>query len=551
MKIGLRAKFGFLFLAFGITLLIAIWLTVYSFATIVFINHYTSSVDEIIDLAAYSLGMTLRPEDLHRYAKTGVADEHYNAVLEQMKNIRERSGLAYLYIIYPTADDMAVWVFDASEDGNILGTPVHNYNADASRTVREVYHTGKKNEKFDITETEEGDVVSIYYPIKDESEQTIAVLGGDLPLREITDILVESMIPVSRQIILVTTLGMLSLLLYVQFGLIRSIRRLRQGVEKMADGELGVQVILKRRDEIGEISQVFNRMSSRIQGHIKEMNELNKAYRRFLPPETFEILQKDSVIDIRLGDEAQTPLTVLSMEPSCFREKTRDMSAEEVFRYINGILQYMVPFVLTHGGTIERFERAGVRSFYRKSAAYALRSAISAGTAITEAGEHFCAGIAQGQVMVGIAGHEERMNIISLSDQKKLSEFLMEIAPQYHACILISEGAASEIPAFKDSYHCRFLGYLRLTASGKLQGFYDVFDSDSPKDRRYKQMTRQTFEEGVRFFCEGRYTRARQAFIAVLRQYREDGAAKAYLYRCSDRLQEKENMDNVWIEELK
>lgn len=551
MKTGLRAKFGFLFLTFGVTLLIAIWLSVYWFAVNVFVDHYTRSVDEIIDLAAYSLGTTLTPEDLRRYARTGVADDHYETILRQMQDIREHSGLAYLYILYPTSDDTAVWIFDASEDGNILGTPVDNYNVEASKTVREVYQTGKKNEKFDITETEEGDVVSIYYPLKDESGQTIAVLGGDLPFQEITDILVESMVPISRQIILLTALGMLFLLLYVQFGVVRSIRRLKQGVEKMADGEFGVQVTLKRRDEIGEITQVFNRMSLRIQGHIREMEELNRAYRRFLPPETFEILQKESVVDIRLGDEAQAPLAVLSMKPCGFREKTHDMSAEEVFLYINGILKHLVPAVLSQGGTIERFEEAGVRSFYRKNAVCALRSAVSAAATLTGLGERFCAGITQGQAMVGIAGHEERMDLISLSDQKKLSEFLMEIAPKYHASILISDSAAAQIPDFQMSYHCRFLGYLKLTAAGRLQGVYDVFDSDSPKDRRYKQMTKESFEEGVRLFCEGDYPKARQAFIGVLRQYREDDAAKSYLYLCSKLMQEKGVTGDVWIEELK
>ena len=75
----------------------------------------------------------------------------------------------------------------------------------------------------------------------------------------------------------------LVLLVLVNSSIISPVRILKNGVEKMADGELGVQVPIKSWDEIGEISEVFNRMSFNIGSHIQEIMDLNDGYYKFVP----------------------------------------------------------------------------------------------------------------------------------------------------------------------------------------------------------------------------------------------------------------------------
>ena len=76
----------------------------------------------------------------------------------------------------------------------------------------------------------------------------------------------------------------------------------------MADGELGVQVPIKSRDEIGEISEVFNRMSFNIGAHIQEIMDLNDGYYKFVPSAIFEILGKRALKRSILGITARFPL---------------------------------------------------------------------------------------------------------------------------------------------------------------------------------------------------------------------------------------------------
>lgn len=529
-------------------MLAAIWLVLNLFTQMVYMEHYKDSMARIVDVTAETLDLT--PEELRRYGETGIADEHYWEVLEQLKKIREISGFVYLYIIYPTGEDTAVWVFDAEDNGEELGTSVADYAAEESKAVRETYLTGRESDSLDVTDFDMEKVVSIYYPLKDEEGNTIAVLGADVPLERITQMMEQSLRRVGIQIVLLIAAALCIFLTFVQFGLIRSINRLKQGVQSMARGELDVQLPCRRRDEIGEITAAFNRMSAAICGHVGEMDELNRAYQKFIPSETFKILHKDSVVEIKRGDQAEEILAVLSMEPRGFKERTKNMSSEETFSYINDMLEKIMPPVLSKGGMIERFDKAGICSFYRNHVEYALKSAILACESISGGEEQLSVGIARGKVMVGIAGAGERMNMISISEQKKLSDFLMEIAEKYHATILLCQSVAEEISNLEETYHCRFLGYIKIVSSGRLEGIIDVFDGDLPEERRYKQRTKEQFEQGVRLFCEGNYRGARQAFIEVLRQYRKDDAAKEYLYLCSRYLQEEKDAGDIWIETL-
>ncbi|MFR5245837.1 MAG: HAMP domain-containing protein [Clostridium sp.] len=111
----------------------------------------------------------------------------------------------------------------------------------------------------------------------------------------------------------------------------------------MADGELGVQVPIKSRDEIGEISEVFNRMSFNIGSHIQEIMDLNDGYYKFVPSAIFEILGKKSIKEINLGDNRTVPLEVLRMQINNFEEKTRQMDAGKLFGFLNRVYQLSVP----------------------------------------------------------------------------------------------------------------------------------------------------------------------------------------------------------------
>ena len=548
IKIGLRAKFFFFFLIFGIGMTAAIVLDLSQILAEIYKKTYRDSLMDIAELTEYNFRLT--EEQMRYYALTAQTDEEYDSAKRQLAAVRELFDLESCYIIYPTGAHTAVWLMDASEEhSEKVGSEVKDYNDEASDEVRKVYETGKKSERLDILDKEDVSLISVFYPLKARDGATVAVLGVDKRMDALKLELTEALSEVIGHMFLLMLVEVAILLVFVQFGIVRSIRRLKRGAQELSDGNLDVEIMSRRRDEIGDITRVFNRMSASIRGHIGEMEELNAAYQKFIPPETFAILRKKSIADIRLGDQARVNLTVLSMEPKSAKRVMPEFSSEQTFAYINGIFAQTVPAVLAQGGAVWGFEKASICAIYRHTAAHALDAALAAGRNLRKQGESLAAGIARGPVMIGIAGHEACMDIIGISEQNELAARLMELGEEYHASILIGKSAASQISGFRESYHTRFLGYLKL--SERLEGVYDVYDGDEDEDRRQKQRTKELFEQGVALYIQQDYERAREAFIDVLRLYRRDGAARRYLFLCDRAREDEVCRGDVWFETLR
>ncbi len=86
----------------------------------------------------------------------------------------------------------------------------------------------------------------------------------------------------------------------------------------------------------------------------------------------------------------------------------------------------------------------------------------------------------------------------------------------------------------------RYIGFLHISNENVSEKLYDVFDGDSPNMRHMKMQTLELFEKGVSLYCARNFYDARLVFIEVLKQFREDKAAKEYLYLC-DSLYQKDN----------
>ena len=549
MKIGLRGKFVIFFLIYSGILFAIQWKLFSSKGTESIENQNVEYLTRIKDIIVYELD--INSEELERYGETQQKDARYWQLNNHLREIRKRAGTERIYIIYRPGTEEESRLFDTAKQGQMLGDTLTDEQVDM---VLETYSEGQMQYTAEGEDDSDNKVISISFPLTDAADNPIAVLGMDMNVSSIRRQFNDELKDVGVLVLGLTAAGMVGLLLFVQLGIVRAIRNLKQSVQKMMEGEAGVEIPSRRRDEIGEIIRNFNRMSAVIESHMEKMEELNHAYQQFVPGEIFEILHRDNVEEVELGDQAQERMVILSVEAYAFEEETRELSSGETFLYINRVLNEIVPKVEEQGGIIMQFEKARVSAFYREQGKHAgqaaVRLALQSALLICERSKNkeFAAGIADGTVIVGIAGYSERMNIISISGEIKLSELLMQLAPKYGASVLISRQAREQIPDFENLYHARFLGYLKL--SKQLVGVYDVFDSDRPEERRLKQMTKEQFEQGVSLFEAGSYMEARQAFVGVLRQYRADEVAKAYIHRCGDMLQEGKMAGEVWLEAL-
>ena len=558
--ISLRAKFAALFFLFAVVIMCSVSIVTYRSYRNAMMERYAKEAVTIAKLAASYLD----GDEMVRYSITRKKDAEYERLAKILDNIKEESGVLYLYVVKPVSEDSTVYLFDASsknETNYIASLGDRGDWDDNFKLAKEAMKTGEPNRELEPTKTQLGSLASAYVPIKDHTGTPVAVVGVDFTMGEIQTFLKYSIKNLLFLMAAMITGCFLLLLLLVNKSIISPIRILKNGVEKMAEGDLGVQVPIHSRDEIGEISEVFNRMSFNIGSHIQEMTELNEGYYKFVPSVIFRLLGKNNIREISLGDNCSVSLEILRMQINRFEEKTRRMDAEQIFGFLNRIYQLSVPIIIDNKGVVDSYFNGGLSAIYTSGDKNALDSAISICQKLNEeknAGRlsgftdlELAFAVSGGEQMVGIVGHDKRLSEVTLSEQMSVIDHLRKSAWKYKARILVTGTAVSRIADFENRYHARILGLIHVSATDSLEKIYDVYDGDEESVREIKERTKNDFETGVRHFMAKRFYEARRAFVEVLKVSQGDYAAREYLFLCNQYYKREDTSDiNVYIEEF-
>lgn len=333
-------------------------------------------------------------------------------------------------------------------------------------------------------------------------------------------------------IILLSVLTLVLIVILLIF--LRPLKTLKISAGKLAAGELGVTVPVHGHDEIAGISAAFNQMSLGILRYVQDIQDMSNGYYKFIPAKILELLGKESIQQVRLGDEITENMTILSVYANRGQEKMELWSTEEVYAGINQMLPALVEPITSHHGVVEHFEHTGLSAFFTENS----KNALDAAVRIQKSFDHSVQGnvrtvaISYGKVMIGVIGHENRMEAAAISAHSNLAKALRLKGSTYGARILITHLVYRQIPEFEKQYHARYLGNIYLTANDTLERVYDVYDGDPEEEFYYKELTKPLFEQGVEMYVAKKFYEARLVFVEVLKQHRKDRAAKEYLYRC-------------------
>lgn len=541
VKFGLQLKFALLFSV----LMIGVGVTVISFISESQERLFKDQRFEYALSVARIVSANIDEKELQEYFVKGEMDEHYDELIRQMQQIHIRSKVFYLYVILVENEAEGKYFFDLKLLPN--GESFVNHNLGEVNDLESNYPglTGVLNSKkasteFDEVPLEDGENLdSVYVPILNEKNEVTAFVGVDCDKNKLTEDTETYAKSAALFLLIVMLVCFCILLLIVRFSVLRPIYRLKRHAQQISDGRFDVELTVHGHDELSEIMEVFNRMSSSIAGHMEEMRRINAAYYRYVPTMVLTLLKKDSIEDVMLGNVTNAMLTVFAFQLSDFDRTIRKKNTKEMIDDINRVLHASIPVVAEHGGMVEELQDAGFTAMYDHGCEAALLSAITVCQRLNHMvlqkqldRNHAEIGIAYGDVTMGIVGQEKRMEAITVSQYRDVACWLQSIAEQYQAHILITKTTADQIPGFFETYHIRTLGFLYNTNTGYTDRIYDVYDGDPKEEIICKDETRDLFEKGVDLYCTGNYIEARQQFIAVLKRFRRDKAAKEYLYLC-------------------
>lgn len=142
-------------------------------------------------------------------------------------------------------------------------------------------------------------------------------------------------------------LGLLIAGIFAQL-LISPIRRLVSALQRVTGGDYNVSVDLKTGDEVGDLVQAFNTMTS----ELKKKHEL----RKYLSDSTYRQVMSamESPEGIKIGG-SRVAATVLFSDIRDFVSHCESLDAEEVTAMLNEYFSAMVDVVYKHGGEVDKF----------------------------------------------------------------------------------------------------------------------------------------------------------------------------------------------------
>ncbi|MBV8601167.1 MAG: adenylate/guanylate cyclase domain-containing protein, partial [Candidatus Eremiobacteraeota bacterium] len=270
---------------------------------------------------------------------------------------------------------------------------------------------------------------------------------------------------------------------------------------------------------------------------IEETRSLNVAYARFVPREFLELLGKEDVRDVRLGDQVQREMTVLFSDIRSFTSLSEKMMPRENFEFINGYLERVGPIVRQHRGVIDKYIGDAIMGLFPSGADDALRCAIAlqrevAAIAVERGARGLIpiavgVGLHTGSLMLGTIGESERMDGTVIADAVNLASRMEGLTKTYRAGILLTDETRARL-ADPNKYALRFLGRVAVKGKAHGVGVYEACDAEPPARLEAKGRTREDFALGVARIAEGRFDEAVAALEAVLAFDPGDGAA-AYL----------------------
>jgi len=265
------------------------------------------------------------------------------------------------------------------------------------------------------------------------------------------------------------------------------------------------------------------------------------AYGRLIPRQLLTLLEKDSIIDVNLGDQIERKLTIMFSDIRNFTLLSESMTPSENFEFINSYLSQMEPVIAKHRGIIDKFMGDTIMALFTQSADDALLGSIAileklvdynigrgrAGYVPISIG----IGLNTGMVIIGTVGGNNRMDSTVIGDAVNLGSRIEEATKTYHVPLLISQNTLYDLddPA---KYDIRFLDRIRVKGKTHPLSIYEVFNNDLADLRHQKRATVEKFEEAIASYHLKKIPHAMQLLSECIKLSPKDIPAHIYMERC-------------------
>lgn len=336
-------------------------------------------------------------------------------------------------------------------------------------------------------------------------------------------------------------IAMITIGWYILTSITHSINNLIGAMQDISSGksDLSRRVDVSGLSELTTVSHEFNTMVEKLDAAQNMLKEINAAYNMFVPHKGLQLIGKESILDVDLGDSSQKIMTVLFSDIRGFTSLSEKMTPEENFDFINLYLGQINPIIKEYDGFIDKYIGDAIMALFPGENA---ELAIDAGLGMLKKLDTFNryrlstgetpirigVGINTGRLMLGTIGHKERMEETVIGDTVNLASRIESLNKNYGTELIISEGTYQRI---KDptKYDIRFIGIARARGKEQATGLYEIYSLNPDETRKQKQITHDMFNKALDIYQEKDFLGAKKMFEDCLKQSPNDTVAKYYI----------------------
>jgi class 3 adenylate cyclase len=289
------------------------------------------------------------------------------------------------------------------------------------------------------------------------------------------------------------------------------------------------------------LEEMVARRTNELSRSYDRLEQTVHAYERFVPKEFLNLLDREDIINVGLGDNRVQDMAILFADIRNFTGHSEVLGPEETFHFLNGYLREVVPIIRKHGGVIDKYIGDAIMAVFPCTRGCAVTAAVEMQRALRGHNSQRIGdkpvtvgiGIHYGEVMLGTIGEEGRMETTVISDIVNLGSRLEELTKVYGADILVSEEVMEHLED-KEGFETRFLDVIQVRGKTIPVSVYEVLDGSDAEIRERKLTVYDDYKKGWDLFCDGRIDEAAEHFERVLEGNPGDRAAELFLGRCRE-----------------
>ena len=274
---------------------------------------------------------------------------------------------------------------------------------------------------------------------------------------------------------------------------------------------------------------------------------IHEVTKKFVPHEFIRSLGKETLTDVKLGDQVEKIVTVLFTDIRDFTTLSEKMTPEENFHFVSSFNARLGPVIRSNNGFINQYLGDSIMAIFPENPEDALRAAVGMQKAVHELNKErkelglpsIRAGIGMhtGSLIMGITGDEFRMDAATISDTVNTAARIESLTKYYKSPLLLSDHTLQYLNG-QNNFHFRHLGSVRLKGKNNLLSIIECINGFEELQFERKLQTLSVFSTAMSSYHDQQFEIALQHFQTILTNDPDDLTANYFLTNTKKYLRE-------------